>query len=505
MIRLFINYDNFINNFNYIYSIFYHLNIKIKIINSFNDILIYLKDKHNEYDEYIFYEIFNIDLFTELKLLYNINIYYFIYEKKELTVLNENYKKIKFILLSNNYFNLNEYKNEKLLLLKQFDIDVEYNINKITSIYLFNDLPDLNNILIKNNIDCNLLIDNKIQNSIIIFDNINISDEDKINEYILDGNYVLIKEDEKINYLYFNHFIIKYNNYEEIINIVKDIKSNFDKYKLNYINYVKYYKQKLCLDNKKFYQNIEKYNEYNNNFGFIILRHVNSLKTNNLWYNNIKNIRKYYKNKIYIIDDNSNYEYIVQKEKYIDIELIQSTYHQRGEILPYYYLYIKQLFKRCLIIHDSIIINKYIDFSKYQEEIHYLWHFGHNCNNLVDENKMMKILNNEKIIEKYDEKGWYGCFGVQTLIDYDFIEKLQKKYKLFDLLKFIDSRNKRMNFERVFSVLCTLLDNDIYERKSIYGDIHDYMEWGYDYEKYVKDKDKDILDKFDLIKIWNGR
>ena len=105
MIRLFINYDNFINNFNYIYSIFYHLYIKIKIINSFNDILIYLKDKHNEYDEYIFYEIFNIDLFTELKLLYNINIYYFIYEKKELTVLNENYKKIKFILLSNNYFN----------------------------------------------------------------------------------------------------------------------------------------------------------------------------------------------------------------------------------------------------------------------------------------------------------------------------------------------------------------------------------------------------------------
>ena len=117
----------------------------------------------------------------------------------------------------------------------------------------------------------------------------------------------------------------------------------------------------------------------------------------------------------------------------------------------------------------------------------------------------MKILNNEKIIEKYDEKGWYGCFGVQTLIDYDFIEKIQEKYKIFDLLKFIDSRNKRMNFERVFSVLCTLLDNDIYERKSIYGDIHDYMEWGYDYNKYVKDKDKDILDKFDLIKIWNGR
>ena len=34
MINLFINYDDFIADFNYIYSIFYYLNVKIKIINN---------------------------------------------------------------------------------------------------------------------------------------------------------------------------------------------------------------------------------------------------------------------------------------------------------------------------------------------------------------------------------------------------------------------------------------------------------------------------------------
>ena len=509
MINLFVNYDTFINNFNYIYSIFYHLNIKIKIINSFTDILDYFKENYNESDEYIFYEIFNLELFNELKLIYNIHIYYFINEKKNLTILNQNYRKLKFILISNNYINLIEYKNEKLLLVKQFDIDYDYNINDITNIYLFDDSVNLNDILFKNNIEYDLLLENneinKIMNAVIIFDCISICDEDKINQYILDGNYILIKEDEKIDYFQFHHFILKYNNYEEVIDIINDIKNNFDKYKLNYKDYIKYYKQKLCIDNKKFYQNIEKYNEYDNNFGFIILRHVNSAMTNNLWINNIKNIRKYYNNKIYIIDDNSNYEFIIQKEKYKNIEIIKSSYHQRGELLPYYYLYLKQLFKRCLIIHDSIIINKYIDFSKYNEQIHYLWHFDHSCNNLKDENTMMKILNNQIIIDKYDEKKWYGCFGVQTIIDYDFIVKIQEKYKIFNLIQFIDNRNKRMNFERVFSVLCNLCDSDLYERESIYGDIHNYMEWGYDYEKYIKDKDKDILDNYDLIKIWNGR
>ena len=118
---------------------------------------------------------------------------------------------------------------------------------------------------------------------------------------------------------------------------------------------------------------------------------------------------------------------------------------------------------------------------------------------------MMNLLNNDLIIQKYDEKKWHGCFGVQTIINYDFIEKIQKEYSIFNLMKYIDNRSKRMNFERIFSVLCTLMKNELYEEKSIYGDIHEYISWGYTYNNYIDDIENSKLEKYDLIKTWNGR
>ena len=53
-------------------------------------------------------------------------------------------------------------------------------------------------------------------------------------------------------------------------------------------------------------------------FGFIILRHVNSEKTNNYWNHSIKQIRRFYPfAKIIIIDDAGSAE-----EKVIDIIII---------------------------------------------------------------------------------------------------------------------------------------------------------------------------------------
>ena len=47
--------------------------------------------------------------------------------------------------------------------------------------------------------------------------------------------------------------------------------------------------------------------------GFIILRHVNSKITNTYWQLCYKRIRKFYpKNKIVIVDDNSNYQYVTE-------------------------------------------------------------------------------------------------------------------------------------------------------------------------------------------------
>ena len=64
------------------------------------------------------------------------------------------------------------------------------------------------------------------------------------------------------------------------------------------------------------------------NLGFIMLRHVNNEQTNNYWSHCYDCIRKFYpESKILIIDDNSNYNFITEKELY-KTKIIQSEYQK---------------------------------------------------------------------------------------------------------------------------------------------------------------------------------
>ena len=404
MFILLIEYEDFNDNFNYIYNLFITLKFKIKLINNIN-IQEFIINNHKKENTYIFYEIFDEELFRFIQTKYNKNIYYFINDYKHATNLNEKYKKIQYILISNNQSFISNFNHTKLIL----------------------------------NLDLILKQENQQENQ-----------EEKNQEEL-----------------------------KKIINIfIKEV------------------------------EEIEKIK--NENFGFIILRNVNNEENSRLWIKSIMNIRQFYRNKIYIIDDNSNHEILKKQnqKQYIinenleNVFIIQSEFKQRGEILPYYYLYKNKLFNQCLIIHDSTFINKYIDFKKYNEDIYYLWHFEHEANDLYNEKIMIKKLNNELIEQSYDAKQWYGCFGVQSIIKYNFIEELQNKYKIFDLLIYIDNREKRMNFERIFSVLCNLIKKDLYNKKSIYGNIKDYIKWEYKFDEYLKNENN--LD-LDFIKTWNGR
>ena len=90
-------------------------------------------------------------------------------------------------------------------------------------------------------------------------------------------------------------------------------------------------------------------------YGFIITRHVNSETTNKYWNQSIKLIRTFYRLiKIVIIDDNSNYKYMKADFDYKNVEIIQSEYPGRGELLPYIY-YLKYLPSFLLCIHKSNI------------------------------------------------------------------------------------------------------------------------------------------------------
>ena len=230
--------------------------------------------------------------------------------------------------------------------------------------------------------------------------------------------------------------------------------------------------------------------------GFIILRHVNSELTNKYWIKCVNSIRQYYpENNILIIDDNSNYEYITEYTLY-KTTIINSEYPKRGELLPYYYYLHNKLFDIAVIIHDSVIVNKYIDFSV--EQYKFLWEFEHNWDQIEDETRMITIFNDLELNKFYENKDlWKGCFGGMTIITHDYLTYINNKYNISKLLDYVLNRYNRCSFERVFA--CLLQKEG--KKKTLLGNIHNYCDWGIKFN----DIDKKKCKKLPLIKYWSGR
>lgn len=331
-------------------------------------------------------------------------------------------------------------------------------------------------------IRCNRCIFNKM---IIISENSIYSKANKLSKYIIFRNYNNIaKTVKKIldNYNYYYNLI--YTKYDNLIQ--------------NYNNYT----NKIYDNNKKYLNNnvnqnmIKIFKQNKNACGFIIIRNVIDKETNIYWQECFLNIRKFYDNKIIIIDDNSNKQYLICNIILKNCKIINSKYKQRGELLGYYYLHKYKLFDKAVIIHDSVFIKHKIDFFRYNNI--FLWEFSEH---MWDEDKLilknMRKFKNKDLLNFYLEKNWQGCFGIMSVINLDFLQYLNKKFNFFDILiNNIKNRNDRMALERIFGCLL------YYENKknSILGDIQDYCEWGITYDEY-----KSANINLPVIKIWYGR
>jgi hypothetical protein len=174
-------------------------------------------------------------------------------------------------------------------------------------------------------------------------------------------------------------------------------------------------------------------------YGFIMTRHVNSEKTNDYWNNSIKCIRRFYPNiKIVVIDDNSNYDLVKAHNEYKNVEIIKSEYKGRGELLPYYYFYKNKFFDNAFIIHDSIFIHKRIDFERLKSiDVLPLWHFNPDKENVNNSLNLVSNFRNKYLLYKSltlsdvailgRRPDWYGCFGVQSYINHNFLLRISNK------------------------------------------------------------------------------
>lgn len=324
---------------------------------------------------------------------------------------------------------------------------------------------------------------------------------DLINEY--DENVLIIhhrKESNEVEYNYSFRYIIKVSN--NINKFISEDKIEFknDVYYCNilkkkylqsssglfnnifprtntllksYIGSIKY----LNHENREYLNFLEKNTKIT--FGFIILRHVRCFETNKLWINCYESIRKFYKNTIYIIDDNSNNNFLTN----INLEnckIINSKFKKRGEILPYYYYYFNNFCDRVIFLHDSHSINKYIDFINIKDYYNFTRIFTFKNSGYKNDikyfNEQINCLNYTEDIYKFhieNINNLVGCAGVCFIIDYNFLNYIQNKYNIINLVSCIDTRDKRKTLERVMSCLFEKENKTFYykTRTSLLGNI----------------------------------
>jgi len=203
--------------------------------------------------------------------------------------------------------------------------------------------------------------------------------------------------------------------------------------------------------------------------GFIMLRHVNNEFNNKYWIKCYDCIRKYYpENDIIIIDDNSNCEFLTDKDLYKTL-IINSEYHQRGELLPYFYYLHNKLFDTAIILHDSVFLMQSIDFKiiKNIKTFKFLWHFNSEQNITSDgpaaeqkQKQMLNVYNDNGLNNFFNFKIWAGCFGGMSIITHNYLVRLNNKYDISKLLNFVLNRGDRECFERVIACLLVYLNYD---------------------------------------------
>ena len=251
-------------------------------------------------------------------------------------------------------------------------------------------------------------------------------------------------------------------------------------------------------------------------YGFIITRYVNSEKTNRYWNQSVKLIRTYYPyRQIVIIDDNSNYDFVNSDHEYKNISIVQSEFPGRGELLPFIYYLKYKWFANAVIIHDSLFIHNRIPFEQFKLPIIPLWHSDYDKENLQNLLRISKYLKKNSLLNKIlngNEINILGinnkyslCFGVQCYINLHFLENIEIKYSISNLVNAVHCRADRCALERIFGIIFTIEYPKLHNMPSFFGNIHKTKNaFTYNYDSYIGDLQENKL-SHKFVKVWTGR
>jgi hypothetical protein len=229
--------------------------------------------------------------------------------------------------------------------------------------------------------------------------------------------------------------------------------------------------------------------------------------TDKYWKESYRCIRTWYPHTpILIIDDSSNQEFLKEDIVTSKCTVIYDTTHKgSAEFLPYYYFHLLHPFDTAVIIHDSIFVQRYIDFTlDDNESVRFLWAFyniyDHTINDAI-EHIFGAIPSGNTLLQKYYQiTNLYGCFGVMSVIKWDFLHHINNIEHIFEnWLPIITTRHYRCALERCFAILLIHYSSNM--KPSFYGDIYKYIEWGTTFEEYQLHD----WHNHPLIKVWTSR
>jgi len=209
---------------------------------------------------------------------------------------------------------------------------------------------------------------------------------------------------------------------------------------------------------------------------FVILRHIEKTTDNNLWITSYNSIRKFYRNKIIIIDDNSVINTLNGKLQNTDV--VYSEFDGAGEILPYYYFLKEKWADKMIFLHDSMFLQRPFRDTELEAPVKFHWEFDKS--EAYDQKKisihLSLLKNNEELLEyiKNPTNVWKGCFGGASICDLKVVEELEEIYNVFSVMTMsIKTRNDRMLFERILGIIL-FAENRIDKNCSNFGNIVKY-------------------------------
>lgn len=243
---------------------------------------------------------------------------------------------------------------------------------------------------------------------------------------------------------------------------------------------------------------------------FVILRNLQTARDNDLWITSYNSIRKWYKNKIIIIDDNSQINTV--NGKLVNTDIIYSEWNGAGEILPYYYFLQNKWADRMIFLHDSMFLHRRFTDLELDNDVAFHWHFVNDKSN----DSMRKITSYMSLLPSKELQEfaanplsvWRGCFGAAAMISYEVVKELEEKYNLFSVLAMnVRTRKDRQTFERIFGIVL-YHDGKVGDMSSNFGDITKYPN-AFESQHTNFESAEHILSQahYDtaIMKVWRGR